>query len=73
MIETYDELLPSPPSETDWEMALKDAGDDLQGVAAELRSVISTQTDLNLNVSSARTLVGAAVSHPTNVNSANHS
>ena len=66
-IETYDELLPSPPSETDWEMALKDAGDDLQGVAAELRSVISTQTDLNLNVSSARTLVGAAVSHPTNV------
>ncbi len=66
-IEAYDELLPSPPSETDWEMALKDAGDDLQGVAAELRSVISTQTDLNLNVSSARTLVGAAVSHPTNV------
>ena len=66
-IEEYDELLPSPPSETDWEMALKDAGDDLQGVAAELRTVISTQTELNLNMSRARTLVGAAVSHPTNV------
>ena len=34
VIKEYDELLPSSPSETDWEMALKDAGDDLQGVAA---------------------------------------
>ena len=66
-IEEYDDLLPSPPSEADWEIALKDAGNDLQAVAAELRSVISTQTGLNLNVSKARTLVGAAVSHPTNV------
>ena len=66
-IEEYDELLPSPPSETDWEMALKDAGDDLQSVAAELRSVINTQTELNLNVSKARTFVSVAVSHITNV------
>ncbi len=66
-LEEYEELLPSPPSATDWEMALKDAGSDLQGAAAELLSVISAQTDLNLNVSRARTLVGAAVSHPTSV------
>ena len=62
----YDELLPPPPSEPDWETALKDAGNDLQGVAAELRCVIRTQTELNLNVSKARTLVGDAVSHPKN-------
>ena len=66
-VEEYDELLPSPPSETDWEMALRDAGDDLQGVASDLRRVISTQTDLSLNVSKARTLVGGAASSPTNV------
>ena len=66
-IEEYDELLPSPPSETDWEMALKDVGDDLQDAVAKLRSVISTQAGLNLNVSKAKTLAGAAVCHPTNV------
>ena len=66
-IEEYDELLPPPPSESDWEKALKDVGNDLQGVAAEIRSVIGTQAELNLNVTEARTLIGAAVSHPTNM------
>ena len=52
-IEEYDEFLPPPPAKPDWEDALKDAGNDLQRVAAELRRVIGAQPELNLNVSKA--------------------
>ena len=65
-IEEYNEFLPSPPSKAAWKDALKDAGNDLQGVAAELRRIIGAQHELNLNVSKARTLVNAGVSGPTN-------
>ena len=65
-IEEYDEFLPPPPAKPDWEDALKDAGNDLQRVAAELRRVMGAQPELNLNVSKGRTLVSAGVSHSTN-------
>ena len=64
-IEGYDAHLPPRPSEQDWEEALQDAGNDLQGIATELKDVIGTQTELHLNVSRARTLVGTGVTHPT--------
>ena len=64
-IEEYDDFLPPPPSKPDWEDALKDAGNDIQSVASELRRVIGAQPELTMNVSKGRTLVSAGVSHPT--------
>ena len=65
-IEGYDALLPPPPSDQDWEEALKDVGNDLKDVAAVLKDVIGTQSELHSNVSTARTMVGTGISHPTN-------
>ena len=65
-IEECDALLPSPPSEQDWEAALREAGSELKAGAAELRWVVGQQARLSLNVSRARAMLDTGVSYPTN-------
>ena len=53
----YDGLLPNPPTESEWETAIADVGDQVRAAVGDLRAAIQGYEDLVKAVKEARSLV----------------
>ena len=66
-LEEYNELLPSPPTESDWDLALQKVGDRLREVVEKLRTILEEQIELSPHISLGRKLIAAGTQHPTSI------
>ena len=66
-LEQHDDLLPSPPTESDWNSALQNTGDPLQEEAKKLRTILEKQNDLSSYVENGRELVSKGYQQPDSI------
>ena len=66
-VEEYDDYLPNPLSRSDWDLALKEAGDFQREVADGVMSALEEQTILLPHVSNGRTLIADGARSPANL------
>ena len=61
----YEETLPQPPSDADWEAALANASERIRTAAQHLRTANGQRTDMEKQVSIGKTLLSDDISIPT--------
>ena len=66
-LKRHDDLLPSPPTEFDWDSAFQNTGDPLQEEARKLRTILEKQNDLSSYVANGRELVSKGCQHPDSI------
>ena len=57
----YEDLLPSPPTESEWETALTDVGEHVRASVNDLRAVTQGEEDLATAVNNARSLIAEGI------------
>ena len=60
----YDGLLPNPPTESEWEVGLADAGEHVRVSVSVLQAVIKENGDLAAAANNARVLINAGTPSP---------
>ena len=67
VLEEYDQLLPSPPNEIEWDSALHGASDQVRSEVERLRTFLNEQSDLSHHVSLGKEFVSTNTQLPTSI------